>query len=163
MSGREPVFRWDAYGISAFDAYWSNFDGISTISGINPHKFVRFDKYGIYGINSNDKSINGLSWHPTGESEEAQAAIDERATFALTWEGLKVKGENATLRIGDGAKVYKGDDTLLNIQDNEGNVSFAIKNDGSIIWGTSNNSSSPTQVLYSSNKSAIEDKPADNE
>ena len=97
MSGREPVFRWDAYGISAFDAYWSNLDGISTISGVNPHKFVRFDKYGIYGINSKDKSVNGLSWHPTGESEEAQKAIDERATFALTWEGLKVTGEYGTV------------------------------------------------------------------
>jgi hypothetical protein len=58
MSGNEPVFRWDAYGISAYDATWNTADGINTISGINSKKFVRFDKNGIYGIN-NAAGIDG--------------------------------------------------------------------------------------------------------
>jgi hypothetical protein len=84
MSGDEPVFRWDAYGISAYDATWTTANEISTISGVNSKKFVRFDKNGIYGIN-NAPGIDGQSWHPKGIDE-----IDENATFALTWEGLKV-------------------------------------------------------------------------
>jgi hypothetical protein len=51
MSGDDPVFRWDAYGISAYDARWDDSNGTSIIDSINTSKFVRFDKHGIYGIN----------------------------------------------------------------------------------------------------------------
>jgi hypothetical protein len=61
MSGDEPVFRWDAYGISAYDAHWAEDSKI--ISGINTKKFVRFDKNGIYGID-NSPGVDGASWHP---------------------------------------------------------------------------------------------------
>jgi hypothetical protein len=50
MSGDDPVFRWDAYGISAYDARWDDSNGTSIIDSINTNKFVRFDKYGIYGV-----------------------------------------------------------------------------------------------------------------
>ena len=115
MSGDEPVFRWDAYGISAYDAVWEDTDSESTVSGINSKKFVRFDKHGIYGIN-NDPNIDGANWHPSSQDE-----IDEKATFALTWEGLKVTKDNATARIGD-----------YSWTDNNGTISSAIirVNDG---------------------------------
>ena len=58
MSGTEPAFRWDAYGISAF----GNTDSDGVISGVTTDKFVRFDKYGLYGMNN----VDGLSWHATG-------------------------------------------------------------------------------------------------
>lgn len=84
MSGNDPVFRWDMFGISAYDALWTEGEGFTSVSGINTRKFVRFDKNGIYGIN-NAAGIDGANWHPNGIHQ-----IDENATFALTWEGLKV-------------------------------------------------------------------------
>jgi hypothetical protein len=87
MRGDEPAFRWDALGISAFN------DTDTT-------KFVRFDKHGIYGID--DESIDGKIWSPIGGSEQTPLEeIGEKAVFALTWEGLKVTGdENVVARIG---------------------------------------------------------------
>jgi hypothetical protein len=94
MSGDEPTFRWDAYGISAYDATWFTEGTLSTISGINSKKFVRFDKYGVYGMNNS--GIDGANWHPSSIDD-----IDDKATFALTWEGLKVTGNNnGTAHIG---------------------------------------------------------------
>jgi hypothetical protein len=102
MSGKEPVFRWDAYGISAYDAIWYEDGQLRTISGVNSKKFVRFDKYGIYGIDSEQTDgvvIDGSAWTP-----ESSADIDKYSTFALTWEGLKVahEGNNTkgVVRIG---------------------------------------------------------------
>jgi hypothetical protein len=97
MSGDEPVFRWDAYGISAYDALWTTSGSVSTITGVNTRKFVRFDKNGIYGI---DNQVDGANWHPTGTDAKYKdkeypllAEIDDKATFSLTWEGLKVTKE----------------------------------------------------------------------
>lgn len=104
MSGNEPVFRWDAYGISAYDALWTKTSDISTISGINTKKFVRFDKNGIYGIN-NATGVDGANWHP-----DSIEKIDEKATFALTWEGLKVTGQNGTV-----ARIGRTSDNIINI------------------------------------------------
>ena len=117
MSGDDPVFRWDAYGISAYDARWDDSLGTSIIDSINTNKFVRFDKHGIYGINST--AIDGQTWHPDNIEQ-----IDEKATFALTWEGLKVSqpltnGKYATARIG-------------NYTDEQGNKSIIKINDGAL-------------------------------
>ena len=142
MNGKEPAFRWDVYGISA---YGKN-ENEQSISG---KKFVRFDQHGIYGINNAD-GINGLSWHP-----DSIGAIDQNATFALTWEGLKVTGnENVVARIG------KLDDNIMRVTrkivvdgESQEQVSFVIKNDGSIettginiIDGTVNGEAIPTQT-----------------
>lgn len=119
MSGDIPVFRWDAYGISAYDATWTEANGASIISGINSKKFVRFDKNGIYGIND-APGIDGSSWYPTSLED-----IDSNATFALTWKGLKVTGnDSSALHIGkmDDAilKINNGiDDTLLVSKDGD--------------------------------------------
>ena len=94
MNGKDPTFRWDKYGISAFDADWA---GIKDTKP-NPYQFVRFDKYGIYGIKSpsEGEKINGTTWKPTGLAD-----IDKTATFSLTWSGLKVTGnEGVEARIG---------------------------------------------------------------
>ena len=140
MSGEEPVFRWDAYGISAYDATWTTANGISTISGVNSKKFVRFDKNGIYGIN-NAPGIDGQSWHPTGVGYDnnPNKEIDANATFALTWEGLKVvSNDGATLRIGNSAVGGKaGAGTILRVSDSQGNTTFQIKANGSVEMGNS--------------------------
>jgi hypothetical protein len=80
MNHDEPIFRWDSFGISAYDATWQEADFGTVISGVNSDKFVRFDKHGIYGING---SVNGLSWHPTNYND-----IFDKASFALTFEGF---------------------------------------------------------------------------
>jgi hypothetical protein len=103
MSGDEPTFRWDAYGISAYDAEWYNDGAMNTISGIDSKKFVRFDKNGIYGVNA--AGIDGASWHPNSIND-----IDQKATFALTWEGLKVTGNDGVV-----AKLGKVGNNILSI------------------------------------------------
>ena len=133
MNATEPTFKWDSFGISAYDVDWT---GGSANGRVNPYKFVRFDKHGIYGIDStntgDNESINGEDWHPSSIDE-----IDTNATFALTWEGLKVTGnEGVEARIGknDGniLAITKNAQTLLNIT-NDGILEIAgtIKaNDG---------------------------------
>ena len=109
MNGSEPTFRWDSFGISAFSFVES--EGV--ISSIDSYKFVRMDKYGIYGINTSDAStensgttsvaIDGTSWHATSQDD-----ITNYASFALTWEGLKVvgatKNEKETIIEEDGTE-----------------------------------------------------------
>jgi hypothetical protein len=98
MSGNEPVFRWDAYGISAYDAVWYDEGTMKTISGINSKKFVRFDKNGLYGVD-NYPGLDGASWHPTGyyKTENGDKKwispaeeVMEKAAFYLTWNGMQV-------------------------------------------------------------------------
>jgi hypothetical protein len=66
MDNDEPAFRWDKHGITAFA---KNGSGICIA-----HQFVRFDKYGVYGINL--PSIDGTTWAPENESE-----ITAKSTF----------------------------------------------------------------------------------
>jgi hypothetical protein len=142
MAGDSPSFKWDEYGISAYDAYWYDSSEVSTISGINKHKFVRFDKYGIYGIN--DPSTNGETWHPTGELIEEEdeegnkitkwvspnQKIDKKATFALTWEGLKVTGNDGVV-----AKIGKDGNHIIKVTkqngDHETNI-LSVSNSGEL-------------------------------
>lgn len=102
MNGKDPLFRWDAFGISAFDFQFTE----SSISSVNPEKFVRFDKHGIYGVNQ--EGVSGLMWKPNNLQE-----IDQLATFALTWDGLKVTGEDGTV-----ARMGKLGDNIFRISKN---------------------------------------------
>ena len=135
MSGTEPVFRWDAYGISAYDAVWYDEGTMKTISGINSKKFVRFDKNGIYGINSDilGEVVDGANWHPSGIDD-----IDQKATFALTWEGLKVTGsDEAVARLGK-IKDKDGNNLILSItkgpKENPTSL-MSFSNDGTLTVG----------------------------
>jgi hypothetical protein len=82
---------WNSVGISAFDVNWNNGEVVGTP---DTSKFIRFDKHGIYGIDisKNDGVKDGLSWKPADLNE-----INENATFALTWEGLTVTGNNGVV------------------------------------------------------------------
>ena len=124
MNYDEPVFRWDSYGISAYDATWEDVGGIPTISEVDSTKFVRFDKNGIYGIDG----IDGQSWIPTGKGYDSlQDEIDSLSTFALTWEGLKVTGEDkGTARLG------KQSDYIMLVKDADGQGTFGITSKGKI-------------------------------
>ena len=129
MAGDQAAFRWDVYGISAYDAPWVDGGGVSTVGNVNTNKFVRFDKHGIYGI---DGTANGATWHPTGldakykyKENPALAEIDDKATFALTWQGLKVTGDNAATRIGK----YTSDGKTAMIKVSKGTIDTFVVDD----------------------------------
>ena len=151
MNGLDPAFVWDSKGITAYD--WTNYDGVSSI---DPTQFVRFDKYGLYGIKESNWIANSMT------------DVEDDAIFALTWEGLKVvsadnMGTKTILRIGNGAKNTQKDDTLLSVisvKDNSTDVKFAIKNDGTIEWGEGGIEVSAT-VDYDSIWSAFNNKKKD--
>lgn len=139
MSGDEPAFRWDVNGISAYsyESYESP-DAGQVISGMDANKFVRFDRHGIYGI----EGQNGQTWRPGGLNQDPLEDINNKANFALTWEGLKVTGSDGVVAhigkqsweetLADGSKTPKdgivrikkaNDENVLTI-DNDGNLSM---------------------------------------
>jgi hypothetical protein len=140
MNYDEPVFRWDTFGISAYDATWYNggADVGTVISGVNTKKFVRFDKHGIYGIN--DAGVDGANWHPTGAEygNDPFKEIDAKATFALTWEGLKVtnnytnNGETKTTiaRIGNYIDA-NGQSSIIRVNDGTADT-FMVEPEGNV-------------------------------
>jgi hypothetical protein len=70
------------------------------------------------------KSISGKN--------DGVPCVDDKSTFSLTWEGLKVVNTGGTvLRIGDGAKAGSNSTNILEVS-NSGRSSFAITADGSI-------------------------------
>lgn len=93
MAGSFPSFRWDGVGLSAYE-FELNEDG-KTGKNFNYSKFVRFDQYGLYGINGQANfnplvAENGLC----GEDK-----IWNKAHFALTWKGFSLKNDNGSVRI----------------------------------------------------------------
>jgi hypothetical protein len=87
-------FRWDTNGISAFD-FVKKDDGIA--NGLNTAKFVRFDQFGIYGINGYS-NFDPLEKKP-GENETGEEKIWNNAHFALTWKGFMLKNNNGSVKI----------------------------------------------------------------
>ena len=74
--GKEsPTFRWDDKGISAFST-----DGAGKTNFLT---YVRFDKYGLYGIKGEQE------FNPSSESD-----IYNNASFGLTWSKFFMKNSN---------------------------------------------------------------------
>ena len=82
MDGNFKTFRWDESGINAYYR-------LSGDTGINLSKFVRFDHYGIYGIDVD--SAQGESYEPSSEDD-----IWDDAKFGMTWQGFFVKNKYGT-------------------------------------------------------------------
>lgn len=121
MDGSNPAFRWDAFGISAFNADWND-NGIQGTP--DKTKFVRFDKHGLYGIGPGDGVVyDGTTWKPNDLND-----VINNATFALTWEGLKVTGRDSTI-----AKMGKQGDYIFYVTDPSGKGVFGITNEGKVI------------------------------
>ena len=89
MGGSEPYFRWDKYGITAYNH--SEDSGKITY---DTKKGVRFDRFGLYGFSGKD----GASWHPEDLND-----IRNNSLFSLTWDGLFIK-------LGSGTYYYKNGD-----------------------------------------------------
>lgn len=115
MNGKDTSFIWNAFGINAFDYEIEN----GTVTNVNKSKFVRFDKNGIYGING---GANADVWTP-----EDIAEIDSKATFALTWEGLKVTDSNGVV-----ARIGNIHNSIIDITDTNGNSIFKVSNTGGL-------------------------------
>ena len=131
-NGNDSLFNWDSKGISAYSSYKDK-------AGIDKNKFVRFDKYGIYGID-HAENVND-NWKANSNDE-----INDKATFALTWEGLKVTNKNNTsLLIGDSAKSTKDSTDLITVKNSSDQTVFSVDENGTLRWS---DASSPTRVLY---------------
>lgn len=124
MNYDEPVFRWDSYGISAYDSNWYDSEIGTVVSGVNSRKFVRFDKHGLYGINN--AGIDGASWHPANLDD-----IDDKATFALTWDGLKVTGANGGTALL-GKQERNGKSYIMTVSNSKDGDTFRISEDGRV-------------------------------
>lgn len=83
MSGNDPTFRWDEKGITSYD--YDTYANVS--SNIQKSKFVRFDRYGLYGVNK--AGVQGDQFAPND-----QQTIDKNSSFSLTWDGLALTPQN---------------------------------------------------------------------
>lgn len=79
MDGNFKTFRWDESGINAYYVL----DGDS---GVNLSKFVRFDHFGIYGIDTD--ASQGEVYEPESEDD-----IWDDAKFGMTWKGFFIKNK----------------------------------------------------------------------
>lgn len=105
MYGNEPTFKWDSFGITAYNFLNNNPLTPDFKSG------VRFDRWGVYGFDIND-SENLSDWHPTGISgwqvednrlvpipdSDNVHLIRNHSMFELTREGVYINlGRGKTL------------------------------------------------------------------
>lgn len=86
--GNAPSFRWDSDGLTAYSYNGDN---------INFGKFVRHDKYGIYGYDGTKDFI------PSSEDD-----IWDNSKFGLTWKGFFLKSNN-----GDNSFEISTDNDLI--------------------------------------------------
>ena len=77
LDGQFTTFRWDSKGISAYVPIEGG--------GINLGKFVRFDHYGVYGVNGES------NFSPNSEQD-----IYDKASFGMTWNRFFMKNNKGT-------------------------------------------------------------------
>ena len=100
MSGGKEAFRWDANGLSAYRRIGKSY---------NINSFVRFDEYGIYGIN--------------GKADFKPTSLDDiwnNASFSLSWRGFRLKNEDQ----GGSISIDNTDDFC--IKDSKGQIAIKI-------------------------------------
>lgn len=94
MNNGVPSFRWDSTGLNAYQFKIDQNSGKPY--GFNIAKFVRFDQYGIYGINGLSEFDPNISQDDGKIGEEK---IWDNANYALTWKGFMLKTDNGSVRI----------------------------------------------------------------
>lgn len=98
--GAHASFRWDKYGINAFDATREINPNTNqeVLKGIITNNFVRFDQYGVYGVKgaiADNESYDPQKKDTIGGIEAVgEDKIWRDALFGMTWKGffLKSKG-----------------------------------------------------------------------
>ena len=142
MDGTTPAFRWDTNGITA---YWSGKDYLTPESNpvLKMNRFVRFDKFGIYGYNNGNDDDN-TNFVPANEEE-----VRSNSMFSLTWSGLLIRSiqkDNSNNVVGSieinnkyDIVVKKGntDKVLIGRLNDNGNYGIRIcDNDGNAVLET---------------------------
>lgn len=97
--GAHASFRWDKYGINAYDATRETDPNTNqeVLKGIITNNFVRFDQYGMYGI----KGIADDPYNPQkevvvdGKTIVGEDRIWHDALFGMTWKGFFLKNRSA--------------------------------------------------------------------
>ncbi len=148
MDGTTPAFRWDTNGISA---YWSGKDYLTPESNpvLKMNRFVRFDKFGIYGYNNNNDKDN-TNFVPASEEE---IRSNPNSMFSLTWSGLLIRSiekkgntEVGSIEINNkyDIVVKKGNKNKIQIGRLNDNGNYGIRicdNDGTPVLETIDNGS----------------------
>lgn len=98
MSGSYPSFRWDDKGINAFAFAYD--PTTKKAYDFNTSKFVRYDQYGIYGIDGQS------GFEPQNEND-----IWQTAKYALTWKGFMLRTNKGSVKISsdEDIQVFSGD------------------------------------------------------
>ena len=82
IAGSYPSFKWDRRGINAF---WFLENQEYGVTEFNLNKFVRFDRFGLYGCLSGE----GGDFNPKSLKE-----VKDNANFGLTWDGFFLKSKS---------------------------------------------------------------------
>jgi hypothetical protein len=99
--GAHASFRWDKYGINAYDATRETDPNTNqeVLKGIITNNFVRFDQYGVYGIKgapSDDDPYNPQKENTVGGiTAIGEDKIWRDALFGMTWKGFFLKNKSA--------------------------------------------------------------------
>lgn len=148
MDGTTPAFRWDTNGITA---YWSGKDYLTPTDNpvLKMNRFVRFDKFGIYGYNNNNDNDN-TNFVPASEEE---IRSNPNSMFSLTWSGLLIRSiekkgntEVGSIEINNkyDIVVKKGNKNKIQIGRLNDNGNYGIRicdNDGKPVLETIDNGS----------------------
>lgn len=148
MDGTTPAFRWDTNGITA---YWSGKDYLTPTDNpvLKMNRFVRFDKFGIYGYNNNNDNDN-TNFVPANEEE---IRSNPNSMFSLTWSGLLIRSveKNGDTEVGSieinnkyDIVVKKGNKNKIQIGRLNDNGNYGIRicdNEGNPVLETVDNGS----------------------
>lgn len=143
-TGAHSIFKWDTNGISAYNI---DYNEEGSIEGINYNKFVRFDQYGIYGIDVIYDDLSNKFIPEKENPDDPEQAIWDTAKFGMTWKGffMKNRGEgyqievsnendiaiikNEKVKIKIGRLTDDSNDPILGISINDDNGSPIIQSD----------------------------------
>ena len=97
--GAHASFRWDKYGINAYDATREIDEATNqeVLKGIITNNFVRFDQYGVYGIKGTADDPYNPQKEITvdGKTIVGEDKIWHDALFGMTWKGFFLKNRSA--------------------------------------------------------------------
>lgn len=97
--GAHASFRWDKYGINAYDATREMDEATNqeVLKGIITNNFVRFDQYGVYGIKGTADDPYNPQKEITvdGKTIVGEDKIWHDALFGMTWKGFFLKNKSA--------------------------------------------------------------------
>lgn len=97
--GAHASFRWDKYGINAYDATRERDEATNqeVLKGIITNNFVRFDQYGVYGIKGTADDPYNPQKEITvdGKTIVGEDKIWHDALFGMTWKGFFLKNRSA--------------------------------------------------------------------